>query len=230
MWIELTREDGSAFRAYAALPERLGADTPSVMLMMHLWGVDESTRQVVHQFADEGFAAVAPDLYARFGEVPDGDSTSDHTLFRPFAQQLTPETIDADTRPAVKWLREHYADSKTAVGGFCMGGRMATARLVGYTDLYSAAAVWYGLSDDVDPAKAEIPIVASYGADDESIPVEKVEAFRDRLTVDHDFKIYPNAGHAFFDQTRKSFAINAAEDSWKRTVAFLNKHIAPHAN
>jgi carboxymethylenebutenolidase len=229
MWIELTRDDGSSFRAYAALPERLGADTPSVVLMMHLWGVDESTRQVAHKFADEGFAIVAPDLYARFGEVPDGDSTSDYQVFRPFAQQLTPETIDADTRPAAAWLRERYADTKTAVAGFCMGGRMATYRTVGYTDLYSAAAVWYGLSDDIDPSKAEIPIVASFGEDDTSIPVEKVEAFRSKLTVENDFKIYPHAGHAFFDETRKSYEPNATEDSWKRTVAFLNAHIG-HAH
>jgi carboxymethylenebutenolidase len=230
MWIELTREDGSALRAYAALPESLGADTPSVVMMIHLWGVDASMREVAHRFAAEGFAIVVPDLYARFEGVPDGDETSDYTLIKPFAMKLTPESIDQDTRPAVSWLRERYADSKTAVAGFCMGGTMATYRTVGYTDIYAAAAVWYGLSDDVDPAKAEIPIVASYGQDDTGIPVEKVEAFRDKLPVDKDFKIYPHAGHAFFDQTRKSYEPNAAEDSWKRTIAFLNKHIAHHGD
>ncbi len=229
MWIELTREDGSLLRAYSALPESLGADTPSVVMMMHLWGVDESMRETAHRFAAEGFAIVVPDLYARFAGVPDGDETNDYTLIKPFAMQLTTESIDQDTRPAVRWLRERYADTKTAVAGFCMGGIMATYRIVGYTDLYAAAAVWYGLSDDVDPAMAEIPIVASYGADDAGIPVEEVNAFRDKLTVDNDFKVYPHADHAFFDQTRKRYEPNAAEDSWTRTVAFLNKHIV-HAN
>ena len=106
-----------------------------------------------------------------------------------------------------------------------MGGTMATYRIVGYTDLYSAAVVWYGLSDDVDPAKAEIPIVASYGANDTGIPVQKVEAFRDKLPVENDFKIYPNAGHAFFDETRQRFEQNSAEDSWQRVLSFLRKHI-----
>jgi carboxymethylenebutenolidase len=230
MWIELTRDDGSTLRGYAALPVSLGADTPSVVMMMHLWGVDKSAREAAHRFAAEGFAIVVPDLYARFDGVPDGDETSDYTLVKPFAMRLTTESIDQDTRPAVTWLRERYADSKTAVAGFCMGGTMASYRLVGYTDLYAAAVVWYGLSDDVDPSKAEIPIVASYGADDAGIPVEKVEAFRDKLPVENDFKIYPNAGHAFFDQTRKNYEPNAAEDSWTRTIAFLNKHIAHHGN
>jgi carboxymethylenebutenolidase len=227
MFVDLTREDGSTLRAYSALPSRVGADTPSVVLMMHIWGVDQSMRETAHRFAAEGFATVVPDLFARFGAVPDGDATSDHTAFMPFAKQLTSESIDLDTRPAVAWLRERYADSKTAVAGFCMGGTMATYRTVGYTDLYSAAVAWYGLSDDVDPAKVQIPIVASYGADDTGIPVEKVEAFRDKLPVENDFKIYPSAGHAFFDETRARYEPNAAEDSWTRVISFLNKHIAP---
>jgi carboxymethylenebutenolidase len=225
MWIEMRREDGSALRGYAALPESIAADTPSVVLMMHIWGVDASMRETAHGFAAEGFATVVPDLYARFDGVPEGDETSDHSLFKPFAMKLTTESIDLDTRPAVSWLRERYAESKTAVAGFCMGGTMAAYRIVGYTDLYSAAVVWYGLSGDVDPGKAAIPIVASYGEDDAGIPVEKVEAFRDKLAVDNDFRIYPHAGHGFFDQTRKNYEPNAAEDSWKRTTAFLNKHI-----
>jgi dienelactone hydrolase len=71
------------------------------------------------------------------------------------------------------------------------------SRIVGYTDLYAAAVVWYGLSGDVDPSKAEIPVIASYGEDDAGIPKEKIEAFRDKLPVENDFKIYPHAGHAF---------------------------------
>jgi carboxymethylenebutenolidase len=230
MWIELTREDGSALRAYAALPESLGADTPSVVMMMHIWGVDAAMRGAAHRFADEGFAILVPDLYARFDGVPDGDETTDHQLIKPFAMKLTTESIDQDTRPAVTWLRERYANSKTAVAGFCMGGTMATFRTVGYTDLYSAAAVWYGLSADVDPTKVDVPIVASYGEDDTGIPKEKVEAFRDKLSVDNDIKVYPHSGHAFFDETRGRYEPNAAEDSWKRTIAFLNKHVAHHPN
>jgi carboxymethylenebutenolidase len=225
MWIEVTRADGSSMRAYAALPESLEPTTPSVVMIMHIWGVDAGMRAVAHSFADEGFAIIVPDLYARFGDVPDGDATSDHTIFRPLREQLTTESVDADTRPCVAWLRERYATSKTAIAGFCMGGTIASYRTVGYTDLYSAAALWYGLSSDIDPAKVEIPIVASYGADDTSYPVDVVENFRDKLTVANDFKIYPNAGHAFFDQTRKNYEPNAAEDSLKRTLSFLNAHL-----
>jgi carboxymethylenebutenolidase len=225
MWIELTRDDGSALRAYSALPTDLEPTTPSVVLMMHLWGVDADMQETAHRFAAEGLAIVVPDLYARFEGAPDGDAISEHEKFVPFAKQLTAETIDRDTRPAVAWLREHYANTKTAVAGFCMGGTMATFRTAGYSDLYSACATWYGLSTDVDPAKVEIPIVASFGAEDTGIPSDRIDAFRAKLTVPNDFKIYPNAGHAFFDQTRKSYEPNAAEDSWKRTMAFLHEHL-----
>lgn len=218
-WLELTREGGST-RAYVAAPRDPLPTTPSIVLAMHLWGIDAGYRDVARRFAHAGFATIVPDLYARF-DVPSGDDATDHRPFVPYAQRLVHAEIDADIRAAAAWLRARLPDTKTAIAGFCMGGRIAMYRTAGYSELFTAAAVWYGLHPDVDPHHVDIPIVASFGGADPGIPVADVEAFRDALRVPNDFAIYANAQHAFCDDRRSAYDRDAAEDSWRRTIAFL---------
>jgi carboxymethylenebutenolidase len=216
--------DGAPMSAYYAVPNEPGEALPTVVLAIHIWGVDAGYRDTVRRLAKAGFAAIVPDLYARF-DAPDGDVVTDYREFIPFAQRLTPETVDADITASVRWLQTQFPRSKMAIAGFCMGGVMAMNRTVGYKKTFSAAAVWYGLKPEIDPHDVEIPIVASYGADDKGIPVENVNRFQAGLTVPNDFKIYPNAQHAFFDHTRAAYNAEAADDSWQRAIAFLHKYL-----
>lgn len=143
-----------------------------------------------------------------------------------FAQRLEFATVDPDIRAAAAWIRTQFPKTKSAIVGFCMGGTMALRRTYGYTDIFSAAAVWYGALADTDPNAVDIPIVASYGAQDHGIPVESVQRFAGQLRVPHDFKVYEEAGHAFFDNQRAAYRKEAAEDSWRRSIAFLREHTA----
>jgi carboxymethylenebutenolidase len=221
-WVDVEC-DGSSMRCYFAAPHAAGDMTPTVVLAMHLTGIDAWMRSIAHRFATEGFAIVIPDLYARF-HAPDGDVVDDYKQFIPFAQKLDPAMVDRDVRAAAAWLRERYPRSKTAIAGFCMGGVMALTRTIGYRDVFSAAAVWYG-AIRIDPKLVEIPVVASYGADDTGISTESVEAFRAALTVPNDVVMYPGAGHAFSDDTRPAYEKNAADDSWRRSIALLHRYL-----
>lgn len=209
---------------YTAMPENPGPATPSIVLAMHVWGVDENMRACARRFADAGFATIVPDLYEDM-DAPDGDGETDFRRFVPFAQKLTFETVDPKIRAGAQWLRERFPQSAAAIAGFCMGGIMALKRAHGYRDLFSAAAVWYGALNDVNAAEIDIPIVASFGAEDQGIPVQSVEQFAAELRVPSDVKIYPNAGHAFCDDQRDSFEPNAAQDSWSRAITFLRRHL-----
>lgn len=221
-FVEIERE-GSAMPAYYAAPAQAAEGTPTVVLAMHLFGVDESMRDTARRFAEAGFATIVPNLYARFEGVPNPDEkTPVASEFIPFAKSLKPETIDPDIRAATAWIRNRFPRSKTAIAGFCMGGVMALRRTIGYSATFACAAVWYGAVNTTEPERVEIPIVASYGAEDRGIPVEDVERFRDALTVPNGFAIYPDAGHAFCDHTQPSYEPRAAEDSWRRSIAFLN--------
>ncbi len=217
-------ESGGKLPAYAASPRTADESTPGVVVVMHVWGVDDSIREVVRAFAKKGFAAVAPDFYAPF-HAPSGDGQTDYTVFAPYAQKLQPDAVDGGVRSAALWLKQQHPKGKAGVTGFCMGGAIALRQAVGNADVLSADAVWYGKVAGVDPASVRIPLLGSYGERDTSIPAQSVREFEDGLTVAHDFAIYPGAGHAFFDRTRSSYVQAAATDSWRRTLNFFTKHL-----
>jgi carboxymethylenebutenolidase len=215
---------GSVVPAYAAWPAGAGPGTPSVVVIMHLWGVDATIRDTVWRCAKAGFAAIAPDLYARFG-APSGDATSDHTIFRPYSQKLDRTQYAGDIRSAAAWLAAKFPGSKTGITGFCMGGRIALLAAIDDADVLVAVAPFYGPLKDVDSKAMRVPVCGSYGARDTGIPADEVRAFFAALTVPNELRIYDAAGHAFFDDTRPSYVAAAAADAWKRTLAFFEKYL-----
>jgi carboxymethylenebutenolidase len=150
--------------AFFAAPQTEREEAPAVILAMHLWGVDASMRAAAERFARAGFVTLVPDLYAGLG-APPGDDSNDATAFVPFARRLTTVDIDAAFDAGVRWLHDRYPLAMIGLAGFCMGGRMATARASGNATSFAAVAAWYGLAD-IDPHVVDVPLVGSYGADD----------------------------------------------------------------
>lgn len=220
--------DGANVDAYAALPKPSDERTPSVVVVMHIWGVDTSIRDVVRRFAKAGHAAIAPDLYSRLG-APSGDGSSDVGTFRPYARQLDAKAYVADLRAGADWLAARSASTRTGIMGFCMGGHIALETAAATSNRFAAVCPFYGAPKGVDPTAIVIPVCGSYGARDTSIPADDVLAFAAALTVPHDIRIYDDAGHAFFDDQRSSYVASAAADAWTRTIAFLEKYGAEAA-
>jgi carboxymethylenebutenolidase len=221
--VSLARPD-TAVAAYAAWPVKATPATPSVVVIMHVWGVDTSIRDVVRRYAKAGFAAIAPNLYARF-DAPSGDGATDFTTFRPYAQRLDRAQYAGDIRAAALWLAAKFPGTKTGVTGFCMGGRIALNAAVDDRDRFAAAAPFYGPLSEVDPKALRIPVCGSYGARDKSIPAQSVRDFFAALTVPNDLRIYDAAGHAFFDDQRASYVATAAADAWQRTIGWFEKYV-----
>jgi carboxymethylenebutenolidase len=215
--------DGTKIPAYSARPRHAGPATPSVVVVMHVWGVDTSIRDVVRRFAKAGIAAIAPDLYARFGS-PDGDGSTDSAPFRAVAKQLVRAQYVADIRAAAAWLAAASPSTKTGILGFCMGGHLALLTAIDTRRLFAAVFPFYGAVEGVSPEALEIPVCGSYGARDTSIPAAGVRAFAAALAVPNDIRIYDDAGHAFFDDQRASYVADAAADAWKRALAFLETY------
>lgn len=220
---DLRRPD-AVIPAYAAWPVNAKANTPSVVVIMHIWGVDTSIRDTVRRFAKAGFVAIAPDLYARFG-APSGDGSTDIDVFRPYAKQLDRKQYDGDIRAAALWLTTKFPGTKVGIMGFCMGGHIVLVQAMDNGDVFAAACPFYGSLNDVDADKIHIPICGSYGARDTGIEADDVRAFRSALRVPNDIRIYNSAGHAFFDDQRGAYVAAAAVDAWKRTVDFLEKYL-----
>jgi carboxymethylenebutenolidase len=233
---------GGAIDAYAAYPRGAVKTTPGVVVVQHVWGVDTSIRDVIRRFAKAGYVSVAPNLYSRL-DAPSGDGATDFAPFSAVSQKLVDDQVDGDIVAGAVWIRNRAGlgpdvrPPKVGVNGFCMGGSIALRATVD-SPQFDAAAVWYGKirqatnveghATDISLGYADnvlMPIVGSFGGRDSSIPADDIRALHARLTVPNDLKIYDEAGHAFFDDQRKSYVASAATDGWNRTLAWFAKYL-----
>jgi carboxymethylenebutenolidase len=234
---KLTPSAGGSIGAYAAAPRRLARTTPGVVVIQHIWGVDAQIRDVVRRYAKAGYVAIAPNLYDRLN-APSGDDKTDYQPFVPVAGQMTAQGfVTTDALAAHDWIRAQAADSPIGITGFCMGGSIVLKQIID-SKAYAAASMFYG---DVRPgtkrgdpttaatfdftSRITTPLLGSFGARDTSIKPEDVTAMFARLTAPHAVKIYDEAGHGFFDDTRDSYVPSAAADAWARTLAWFGQYL-----
>jgi carboxymethylenebutenolidase len=151
------------------------------------------------------------------------------TLFGGVARDPAPHV--AALRAAVALLRSHPASTGRPIGsiGFCMGGNLS-ALLASEEPELGAAAIFYGSSPGAEQVGSiRCPVRGFYGQDDPRI-VSGLPAFEQALSaagVDHELRIYPDTGHAFFNDTRPSYRPEAARDAWGHVLAFFADTLAP---
>lgn len=234
----LTAAAGSPIGAYAATPRSLTRTTPGVVVIQHIWGVDATIRDTVRCYAKQGYIAIAPMLFDRLG-APSGDGMTDYQPFVPVATQMaTQGFVTTDSLAAHDWIHAQARDASIGITGFCMGGGIVLQQIIDSKG-YAAASMFYGNvrpgTKSSDPTTATTfdftsrittPLMGSFGARDTSIKPEDVRAMFARLTAPHDVKIYDEAGHAFFDDTRSSYVAGPAADAWTRTLACFHTYLA----
>ncbi|GAC1530089.1 MAG: dienelactone hydrolase family protein [Vulcanimicrobiaceae bacterium] len=230
--------------SYYASPKNAGPSTPAVVVVQHIWGVDAQIRDTVRRLAKLGYIAIAPDLYTGLG-APSGDGLADYTVFKPAAAALSDAQVDADLATAARFIRAGSGGRPQKIGvmGFCMGGAIALRQAIDNAAVFAAAAIFYGKvrydtgGNNVGPIapmalayadEIAVPLAGSWGGRDTSILAADVRALETRLTTlkkPHDIKVYDDAGHAFFDDTRGSYVATAAADAWTRTLAHFAAHL-----
>jgi len=209
--------------AYAASPKNANARAAGIVMVQHIWGVDATIRDDVRRYARQGYVTIAPELFGR-NNPPSGDGVTDINVFRPLAQKLDNDQVNGDLQAAADWIRKR-GPIKVGITGFCMGGSIALRQTWQNPKAYDAASIFYGAVKDQRVDLVAIPVAGNYGARDTGIPADDVRAFFAALKQPHDLRIYDEAGHAFFDDTRASFVASAAADSWARTLAFFHKYL-----
>jgi carboxymethylenebutenolidase len=237
---ELTfTRDGTPLHGYGAW--RDGAtDLPGLIVIPDVRGLTDHYRDIARRFANEGFFALAVDLYSREGapDLPDMPS-----VFA-WIQSLPDPRILGDLGAAVQYLasRSEVRRERIGITGYCMGGQYALMAACSVPGL-SACVSWYGMlryaehneRKPISPLelapRLACPYLGLFGAEDALIPNPDVEELRTILTrEDKTFAIksYPGAGHAFFNDTRPdAYRPAAAADAWPRAVEFLRTHLAP---
>lgn len=208
--------------AYMARPEAEGP-SPALILIHEWWGLNEQVKGEARKFAEQGFVALAPDLY--HGSVT-GDPSMAHELMRGMPQ----DRAVRDLKAAFAFLAARTDVKKEKIGsvGWCMGGGLSLQLAVNEPQL-AASVVYYGAmpTSAEDIQKIHAPVLGNFGGEDRGIKVEAVQAFEKAMKAaskSADLKVYPGAGHGFQNANNKlSYHQNAAEDSWKRTLVFLNR-------
>lgn len=224
-----------ALPAYRAMPTS-GKHLPTVLVVCEIFGVHEYIKDVCRRLAKSGYLAIAPEVYARHGDVSKMSNIHD-ILDGPVA--ATPDTEHmADLDACAAWAASHGGDpQRLAIIGFCRGGR-TTWLYAAHNDKLKAAVAWYGQLAGtatanqpkwpVDlAAELKAPVLGLYGGEDQSIPPEQIETMRKAIKAANkkaEIHVYPDAPHAFHADYRPNYRKEAAEDGWQRMLAWLRKN------
>jgi carboxymethylenebutenolidase len=214
--------NGSTAQGYLARPA--SGTGPGVIVLQEWWGLVPHIQEVADRFAAAGFVALAPDLF--HGEK----TTSPDEAGRLF-MALDIARTERDLAGAVTFLRQHARGDKVGVVGFCMGGQLALFAATKNPEV-GACIDFYGVHPKVHPDFAQLgcPVLGFFGASDSFVTPEVVGALKAQLEAagkQADFTIYPDAGHAFFNDHRPEAHVpHRAQEAWDRSLAFLRRELA----
>ena len=224
---------------YRAMPAT-GKGFPVVLVVQEIFGVHEHIKDVCRRFAKRGYLAIAPELYARQGDV---SKAADIKQIIPIVSKVPDEQVMTDLDSAVIWAENsgHADVSKLGITGFCWGGRIVWL-YAAHNPTLKAGIAWYGHLDgqpDVlrpqNPldltAQFKAPILGLYGGLDKSISPESIAAMRTALKtagtsadLASQLVVYPDAEHGFHADYRPSYNARDAADGDQKMYAWLKSH------
>ena len=233
-WITVPTAAGP-MQTYVARPA--APATRAVIVLQEAFGVNAHIQDIAQRFAAQGFLALAPDLFHRSGtrEL----AYAQHSEAVALISQIGVAPILEDVQAVLAHLQsaEQIGAGRTAVVGFCFGGRAAFTAATRLPDL-GAGVVFYGPGIAAGPhatlgdaGAIRAPLLLHVGAEDPTIPPAQVQAIDGALQaagVRFAQHVYPGAGHAFLCDARPAmYREGAAAQAWGRTLDFLNTELPP---
>lgn len=223
--------------AYRAMPAK-GKNFPTVLVVQEIFGVHEHIKDVCRRFAKAGYLAVAPELYARQGDVSNKQMNDIMTV----VAKVPDAQVMADLDSAVAWAKKNGGNTtKLGITGFCWGGRIVWLYSAHNPNL-KAGVAWYGRLAPPPPERAsalqpkhplelvkelKAPVLGLYAGKDGGIPVDSVEQMKKALKdagKPSEIILYPDAQHGFHADYRPSYNKTDAQDGWKRLLEWFKKN------
>lgn len=197
-----------------------------VIVIQEWWGLVDHIKNVCDRFARAGFTALAPDMY-------DGMTTKSPDEAGKLFMALNIGDAEKKLRGAINFLLSHEAVSSKKVGtvGFCMGGQLSLFAAT-LNENIGACVDFYGIHPAVKPdfAKLSAPVLGIFAEKDSMVNADAIKALEENLKAagkKYEFHVYPNATHAFFNDTRPDvYDAKAALDAWNKTLAFFKTHLS----
>lgn len=238
--IQFQGDGGDWVSAYVARPLGTTGPLPSVVVIHHMPGWDEWTREVVRKFAQHGYNAISPNLFHRFG-VGTADDVAAVARSQGGASDAQ---VMADVEGAARYLRAlPTSNGKVGTIGFCSGGRHVYLAACSIPSLDAAVDCWGGgvvarpdqLNEKRPVApidltdRMEVPLLGIFGNEDRSPTPEQVdqtEAELQRLGKVYEFHRYEGAGHGFFATDRPAYRPEQAVDAWGKVFAWFERWLS----
>ena len=237
---EITFEvNGFKVPAFYAAPAGK-TNLPVILVIQEIFGVHEYIADTARRFAQAGYLAIAPELFARQGDPSTYNEMA--KLLAEVVSKVPDEQVMADLDGAVKWAGANGGNlAKVGITGFCWGGRI-TWLYAAQSSNVKAGVAWYGrlvgTASALTPkhplelaSGLKAPVLGLYGGQDGGIPVATVEQMKAALAdagskgnaaaKASEFVVYPDAPHAFHADYRPSYRKDAAEDGFKRAIAWF---------
>lgn len=216
-----------ATTGYLAVPE--GEGPFPALVLIHEWnGLVDRVRQVADAMADEGYVALAADLFqGRTGSNPD----ENRALMA--EANADPDAVIANLNAAVNFLRARD-DVTGAIGtmGWCFGGGIALSYALG-GEHHDATAIFYGrlVTDPEVLAAIDHEVYGTFAEMDGGIPPDQVNQFVDALRaqgIENDVHIYDAVNHGFWLRVDDDPELRTAPaaDAWERLKAYLARNLA----
>ena len=230
--------EGDMIDAYLARPLG-GGPYGGVVLIHHMPGWDDASKEMARKFAYNGFVTISPNLHFREGKAtPQENSTS----IREKGGMPDVRTM-GDVEGAMAYLRTlPYMNGKIGLIGFCSGGRQTYLGACTLDGVSAAVNCWGGGvtqgNDQLTPAMPawpvdfteglNCPMLGLFGNDDprpSPADVDELEEALKKHGKKYDFHRYDGAGHGFFAVDRPSYNVEAATDGWEKVLSFFGQHL-----
>lgn len=229
--VTLTPADGGKMAAHYSLPKR--SKKAGVIVFQEAFGVNDHIKDLTERFADQGFVAIAPEIYHR--TAPEGliADYNDFASVTSHFNAVTETGLQKDAQACYEWLISEQNCHAVAAVGHCMGGRaafVANAKVP-----LSCAISYYGgriATNNLDLATAQkSPLLFFWGRLDKHIPPEQIQTIHQALqNAQKKFTSVEisDADHGFFCDARPAYNAIAARQAWALTLQFLNDYNVAH--
>lgn len=220
---------------YRAMPQK-GSSFPVVLVVQEIFGVHEHIKDLCRRFAKLGYLAVAPEMYARQGDVSAIQNAGE--IIQKVVSKVPDAQVMSDLDAAVAWAGKNKGNTnKLAITGFCWGGRIVWMYSA-HNPKLKAGAAWYGrlvgAASEMTPkqpidvvSQLHAPVLGLYGAADTGIPVDSVEKMRAAIVAakgKSEIILYPDTPHGFNADYRPSYRADQAKDAWSKMLAWFKKN------
>jgi carboxymethylenebutenolidase len=232
--IKIKTSDGE-IPGYRAVPAK-GVSFPVVLVVQEIFGVHEHIKDLCRRLAKSGYMAIAPELYARQGDVSGIQNIQE--IIKTVVSKVPDAQVMSDLDATVAYAKSTGKGNveKLANTGFCWGGRIVWL-YAAHSDQLKAGAAWYGrLVGEPTPlqpkhpidvaAQLKAPVLGLYGEADQGIPLDTIEKMRAAIknaNGNSEIIVYPKAPHGFNADYRPSYRKADAEDAWKRMLAWFKQ-------